>query len=636
MLALASNLALAAKTPGSPDPAEEQRLIQLLKSSAAPGDKAITCKKLAIYGSAEAVPVLASLLSNPSLSSWARIALEAIPGEEADAALRDAVATTQGRLLQGVINSIGVRRDAKAVGVLASKLEDADPGIVGSAAVALGRIGGDASAKALRAALKNAAPAAQMDVAEGAILCGEGFLNAKKNSKAQKLYDAVIASSAPKHKQVEATRGTILARGSKGIPLLLVQLRSNDKDYVAIGLRTARELPGAATTKALAKELGQAAPERQTMLLLALADRGDATALPVILEMANTGTTPVRVAAIGVLEKLGSTSSLPALLNAAVSPEKEVSQAAKASLTRLPGAAVDAELVKRLATAGGVERQTLIELAGRRQVESALPAIKSSVRDSNAGVRKAAYEAIGILGKDADLPELTKALQQGQDREQAEAALLAVTGRAGAAGAKHLLPLAKDPNPELRAVGLRALASAGGASALSAVQIAVSDSDQSVQDEAVRTLASWPNTWPDDKAVAPVLLDLAKNGKKNSHQVLALRGYLQFLQGCRDLKDTDKVVKLDEAVALIKRPEEKRMAIPILQPISTPESLELLMSFAGDPAVADDASAAIVKCLSAKPKAFSREQRVKALELVLQKTANDNLKKQAEKLKGEA
>src|SRR3954468_7924703 len=72
--------------------AEKQRkLIAILQSDAPPQDKAIPCKQLAIYGDKEAVPALAPLLANKELASWARIPLEAIPGPEADQALRDAL-----------------------------------------------------------------------------------------------------------------------------------------------------------------------------------------------------------------------------------------------------------------------------------------------------------------------------------------------------------------------------------------------------------------------------------------------------------------------------------------------------------------------------------------------------------------
>ena len=90
---------------------KERQLIRVLQSDAPAADKAITCKRLAIFGSKDAVPALAPLLGDERLASWARIALEVIPGVEADEALREAMATQKGRLLIGVINSIGVRRD---------------------------------------------------------------------------------------------------------------------------------------------------------------------------------------------------------------------------------------------------------------------------------------------------------------------------------------------------------------------------------------------------------------------------------------------------------------------------------------------------------------------------------------------
>ena len=140
--------------------AEKQtKLIELLKSDAPPAAKAIACKQLAVYGGKEAVPALAALLPDKQLSSWARIALEAIPDRSADEALRESMGKLQGRLLVGVINSLGVRRDAKAVPALTAKLTDADAEVASAAAVALGRIGGEAAAKALEQSLPATPPA---------------------------------------------------------------------------------------------------------------------------------------------------------------------------------------------------------------------------------------------------------------------------------------------------------------------------------------------------------------------------------------------------------------------------------------------------------------------------------------------
>ena len=116
----------------------EQKLIAVLQSDAPPQDKAITCKQLLLCGTKDAVPALAALLTNEQLASWARIALEAIPDPAADEALRQAMAKLQGRLLVGVINSIGTRRDAKAVDGLVKPLKAADAEVASAAAVAPG------------------------------------------------------------------------------------------------------------------------------------------------------------------------------------------------------------------------------------------------------------------------------------------------------------------------------------------------------------------------------------------------------------------------------------------------------------------------------------------------------------------
>src|SRR5258708_31086304 len=97
------------------NPEKEAEFISVLRSDAPGAEKAIACKQLAIYGSSDAVVYLARLLPDEKLASWARIALEAIPGPEADEALRKATDSLQGNLLIGTINSIGVRPDAAAI-----------------------------------------------------------------------------------------------------------------------------------------------------------------------------------------------------------------------------------------------------------------------------------------------------------------------------------------------------------------------------------------------------------------------------------------------------------------------------------------------------------------------------------------
>jgi len=63
-------------------------------------------------------PALVALLPDEKLNLYARFALEAIPDPAVDDALREAAARLQGRQLVGVINSLGKRKDAKALDLL--------------------------------------------------------------------------------------------------------------------------------------------------------------------------------------------------------------------------------------------------------------------------------------------------------------------------------------------------------------------------------------------------------------------------------------------------------------------------------------------------------------------------------------
>lgn len=102
--------------------------------------KAKACQALGMKGDESAVPALAALLADPQLSHYARYGLEPMPGPAADEALRAAMGKVKGKLLVGVINSIGCRRDKQAIEALGKLLDDADLEVARAAGDALARI----------------------------------------------------------------------------------------------------------------------------------------------------------------------------------------------------------------------------------------------------------------------------------------------------------------------------------------------------------------------------------------------------------------------------------------------------------------------------------------------------------------
>lgn len=612
---------------------KQRRLISVLQSDAAPGEKAITCKQLAIYGDKDAVPALAPLLADKDLASWARIALEAIPGPEADEALREALSKVEGNLLIGAMNSIGVRRDARAVDALAGKLSNAELVIVEAAAVALGKIGGMEAAAVLNQALKSPRKEILPGVTEGCILCAEQFLADGKFALATQLYDAVRIADVPKQRRLEATRGAILARQSDGLPLLLEQLRSPDKAEVSIALRTARELKGRDVTEAIAAELEQAGAGRQVMLLLALADRKDDAVLPKVLLAAEKSSKPARVAALGLLDRFDARSTVPVLLNAASEADADVSGTAKATLTRVEGRSVDAALLSRLPQSEGRMKQAIIELAALRRIDAAVPAIVRSAEDVDPAIRHAALDALSTLGSEQQAGDMVRLLSRtpnAADRDAIERALTGICGRTGPKSLPQVLPLAKNDASELRIIALRALATIGGPEVLAAVTSAMDDPDESVRGEAVGTLATWPNNWPEDANVAEPLLSLVKSGKKRSYQIQGARGYLLYLQQNTKLSNADKLNAMDNLLPLLKQPQEKRLAISTLGGIPTAGALEKLIALAEDPALVEEACLGIVNVATSKKLEGANSAICRrALQTALDKSKSDSTRRKA-------
>lgn len=117
------------------------KLVALLKDpSATFYAKAKACQRLAVVGDRSAVPALAALLSDEKLSHYARTGLEPIPDPSVDEALRAALPKLKGKLLAGAINSIGLRRDTKAIEALARLMYDGDAEVARAASAALARI----------------------------------------------------------------------------------------------------------------------------------------------------------------------------------------------------------------------------------------------------------------------------------------------------------------------------------------------------------------------------------------------------------------------------------------------------------------------------------------------------------------
>jgi len=572
----------------------QDALLQVIQSSGSRKDKADACRELAVVGDRKAVPALVPLLGNEELSHYARHALETMRGAEVDTALRNELSEVKGRLLVGVIASLGVRKDVKAVKPLSGLLADNDPQVAQAAARALGSIGEATGARAIEAALPKTAPANRLAFCEGLFRCAEAFAAKGKTKDAIALYDRLLkVSDTPEQVRLGALRGSIVTRGTKDLGLLKESLASSDGIRFSAAVRAALELAGPEVVCVLAASLTQLQVDNQIVVLQALGSLGDSLAVPALHGLAKAGTTNVRVEAIRALAAIGQGPAVPVLVGLLTDASREISQEALEGLAGIPGRDADAAAINLMKSSKPEQRISGINLAGRRRMVAAAPALVIAASDTDAKVRAAALQRLEKLGTPAEVPDLIKLLMStssAQDLSGLTDALSSICSQAGAPAATtdQIIAALTKAQPAQKSSLLTVLGAIGGNKALASVQSAL-DSQPEVRKAALQALASWP-----DSAAMPELLRIVRAGGDNDERGTALRGYVRLARESGASAE-DKLKQLSEAATLATNTQEKMLVLAGLGDIPSVDALKLAASNLSDATIAEEASAVTVK-----------------------------------------
>lgn len=571
--------------------AEAAKLIAVLQSQASPFDKAQACQRLAQVGGKEAVPALAALLGDERLCTYARFGLEPNPDPSVDDALRDALGKLRGRALAGVINSIGARRDVKAVPALVRLANDPKSEVAPEALAALGQIATVEATETLERSLASGSAAVRDAAADACLISVDRLLAQNKHEQAVRLCDAVRRAHVSRQLRVAAARGAILARQSDGLPLLLEQLKAQDNDLFGIALRTSRELPGSDVTRSLIAELDRLPTMRQVLLIRAIGDRQDVAALPTMRARAESGRSETRLAAIEVLGKMGDVSAVTVLLETAISADVVLGRAAQASLTRLRGGAVDAAIVKHLDHSNPRARTILFGLVGQHAIASALPAVLKAADDPNEEVRLAAIKALGRIVGVKEIPLLVNRLlaaktpqETGALQQTLKVACLRTPDRDACAG--KLLDCLPNAPVASKCFLIELLGSVGGARALQGVCAAAEDANEPIQDAATRALGEWMSA-----DAAPELLKLARALRSDKFRTRALRGYIRIARQM-NLTPDEKLAMCEAAFGAAQRDEERRLVLAVLGRVASAKAISMVVPHLANPALAEDAATA--------------------------------------------
>jgi len=618
--------------------ASEEELIAILKSNAGQKEKADACRQLATVGTKASVSVLASLLEDEKLAHMARYGLEPIKDSSVDETFRAALKKLKGRLLVGVIGSIGVRRDAQAVDSLSGFLNDADPEIAQAAARSLGSIGTLSAAKALQSSLQKAQEPNILAICEGLLRAAESLQASKQTKDAQGIYDFLRGfKNTPHQVQTAALRGAILTRPSKeGLDLLEQSLKSNDYLTFSAAVMTSLEMKDKEIGKIFASVLPSLSTDCKIATLNAISTRQDATALPAVIKLSGEGEQSVRVVAIKALGSIGDDDAIPALVKLVSDNNSEVSKAAKDVIAGFQSKAAYSAVISMLNASDAKMKNVGIELVGRKRMTDVLPQLVKLTSDQDESVRQSALKRIGELGSIADIDNLIATLNRAGSQNEISAVEQALSSICSKeqnqdACANKIISALSNAKAEQKGALLRVLSSIGNQTALNAVRNALKDPDVQVRNNAIRALGDWKTA-----DAAPDLLNLAMLTSNPAEKTLCLRNFFR-LTSQSEIPVNQRIDLCKKATSIVQTTEEKKMLLGALGSITSVEAYDLIIPMLDDANVVNEAGAAVVgisgRLLQNKRNA-SNPKIIQALKKTASSKASENIIKQANSLLG--
>ena len=187
-----------------------------LDAKHSPEVKAFLIEQLQLAATPAEVPALAKRVADKRLGQPAISALVAIGGDEAAAALRDALPSARGRLRVAIIQGLGRLRDKPSVAALTKAAGAKDRDVRLAAFFALGNIGEPAAAAVLQAAPAVETPYERSQRVDACLLLAQRLAEQGKDEDAKAIYEHLLKTHTgpdDKHVRHAATQG--LGQGKK-------------------------------------------------------------------------------------------------------------------------------------------------------------------------------------------------------------------------------------------------------------------------------------------------------------------------------------------------------------------------------------------------------------------------------------
>ncbi len=608
---------------------EEKLLVLLNTQNASREAKEFACRMLRLVGSGKCVPLLAGFLADEKMAHMSRYALQGLPFPSVDDALRNSLGNTTGIQKAGVISSLGVRKDAKSVPLLKPLLTDADLAVARESVCALGRIASPDALEALTQA--KVADELKAAVMESQLICADALLANGKVDQAAAVYRGGLGAGNPGGVRAAAVIGLARAVKDDALPTIFEMLRSQDSCSQRAAGAALMEIKGEPVSKAIVDVLGSLSADAQVIAIHVLAVNGTKAIVPDIAKLTGSVQKAVRVAAVQAQAELGDVSDIELLARLA-KEGGEVGRVVVESLSRRSGKGASEEIVQVLPRVEAASRTLLIGCLAARQSHEAVAGLIRYAEDSDENVRVESFKALGTLAQEKEIPSLMGLmLRANPDRVRlaAERAVSMASAKVEGEDRKTgpLLAAMKDAKPDERVSLLHCLGSLGGGKALDIMRGSIRDTNENVQEAAIRVMADWK----DEGAVAD-LRELAKNAPMENLKIIAFRGMVRIVSLPESVKNHagNAVASLVEAMSMAPRTDEKMLVLGALSGIPSLAALDAAQKCLPDAVLGKEAELACIKIVQQfKTPGPERDKATAVLKSLAETTQTESIRKQA-------
>jgi len=542
------------------------------------------------------------LLENDDTVGIACLALATNPSAEAGQTLRQALERLKGQALVQVINTLGNRRDRAALTTLLQFATGEEATVASAAYLALGKIGTRPARTALAEARRQNNPAVADAVAAGSFLFAEQLVAQNRRPGAVRIYNDLLASGQADHVRRGAFEALVRLDPDGGLERAVEALTGTEAIFKPSAIAAVATMKNPDASGTFGARLANLDPSHQTLLLEALAERGDADARQAVQAQLASPAEPVRTVAIAALGRMGDASTVPVLGRAAAAAQTPgESKAVELALAGLRGGeAVDQALAAQLRNRMAGPKTPFLAALVRRANSISLPVFLAEAGGTSPDMVKLAFQGLSRVAAAADVPAVLKAL----------AGLKAEPVRADAIGAVSQL-LNRVGTPAANAVAIRAalqgssgpagtstflplLAVCPDAEGLALVAKAAGDTDPSLRDLGLRTLADWP----DASAWEPLS---ARYGTvaSETERVLVLRGLTRLLGEQNAHPSAEVISRYRTLLAGAKTDNDRKLILGALAGCHHPEALALALEQLVQPNVQAEAKLAVTRIAEA-------------------------------------